>query len=190
MSAEFRGAMRAAVRGLGSARRAAPLHLEALARLSLAGPMRPDAGPADFADFVLVGVWWLLREVEAAGLSVDAVTFDNVAGPVALQLGATKSDIQGRGVVRAHRCICGVNPQWSRLCPHCALHRQLNRRVLAGALPEAPLFPDVVSGAWVAKRVVVEQLRQVFAASSGADVDGHSMRRTGAQLLTKSGVAP
>ena len=76
------------------------------------------------------------------------------------------------------------------MCPHCALHRQLSRRLLAEAPPEAPLFPSAGSNTWVAKREVVERLRVVFATSSGTAVDGHSVRRTGAQLLTRSGVAP
>ena len=105
-AAAFRGAMRAAVRGLGPARRAAALQLDVLARLSISGSLRQQAGPAEFADFVRVGVWWLLREAEAAGLSVDAVLPGGAGSPIALRLGATKTDIQGRGVTRAHRCIC------------------------------------------------------------------------------------
>ena len=90
-----RGALRAAVRGLGPARRAARLRLGELG--DRAADQQDEAldAPRDYGAFVVVGVWWLLREVECSALRVasvlDGAAAGGAAGVVSLTLGATTS---------------------------------------------------------------------------------------------------
>lgn len=187
----FRGALRAAVRGQGPPRRAATLAVAALA--AAGGAVQDDAalGPHEMGAFALVAVWWLLREVEASALTVDAVVDDSsLGGPVALRLGATKTDIQGRGVSRAHRCLCRASPAWARLCPACALRAVAARRRAEGSGPGDPLFPAVGRRGFCEKKDTVRALAALFVPEGAGAVTGHSMRRTGAQLLTAYGVEP
>ena len=186
----FRGALRSAIRGLGPPKRAARI---ATAELCARGDCTQDGieeGPRHVGAFTIVGVWWLLREVECSALSLSSVQEAAGSDAISLLLGATKTDIQGRGVVRAHRCICSTRTAWKTICPACTLRRQLQRRRQAGAESEAPLFPAAGSDMWTVKRAVVQALRGTYAAEESGVVDGHSMRRTGAQLLTASGVEP
>ena len=150
--------------------------------------------PADFGAFVVVGVWWLLREIECSALTLAAVSggtpADAASCPASLSLGATKTDIQGRGALRSHRCLCGTSAAWAPICPACALRAQVARRRAAGASDQDPLFQAAGAGDWCDKRPTVELLRARFTPEAEGAITGHSMRRTGAQLLTASGVEP
>ena len=138
----------------------------------------------------MVGVWWLLREIECAALTIASVSNALGGGPVVLHLGATKTDIQGRGVSRAHRCLCEVSPQWARICPACTLRSQWRMRCEQSADMEAPLFP-APDNQRTQKRHTVDAMREVFQSEiDGVTVDGHSLRRTGAQLMAASGLPP
>merc|ERR1712051_433887 len=68
-----RDAARSCIRGLGAPMRASPLPLERLHELD--GDRTPwiAGGPCSPRNTIVVGTWWLLREVELATLRVSLV---------------------------------------------------------------------------------------------------------------------
>ena len=190
LALQFKGAKRAAVRDLGPPSRAAPLRLEEVGSHASLRQCRWEQAPRDLGAFVVVGVWWLLREVECAHLVVDAIEGVCGHGPVMVRLGATKTDIQGRGVSRGHRCLCTEHPTLSSRCPACVLRRQVSARLQEGASGSDWLFPAVVGDEVCVKRVTIEAMRAHYSPEAAGSVSGHSMRRTGAQMLAAAGVDP
>eukprot|EP00969_Alexandrium_andersonii_P128984 5700055-Alexandrium_andersonii.AAC.1 len=102
-------------------------------------------------ELLVAGCWWLLREIEAANITLEDVRIEGLA--VHLCLPASKTDPQAQGVWRAHRCACGSLPGAPRylplgLCPACAVVRQdrLVRgiwEICSQEIPGAmPLFPN------------------------------------------------
>lgn len=190
LSIEFRGACRAAIRGQGPPDRAPPIDLDSFGLQEQHQQRTRVHAPVDIGAFVLVGVWWLLREIECAALRLDSVEHGDSEGPVAIRLGVTKTDIQGRGAVRAHTCVCATSPSWCAICPACTLRRQFRKRLRETPDRSAPLFPGV-EGSATTKRPTVAAMREVAKSTTdGSEVDGHSMRRTGAQLMAAAGVQP
>lgn len=92
---QFRGALRAATRGLGPPRRAEAFSISSLeAAVDMYLPA-VATGPVYPGRFVIIGMWWLMREVEVSLPRVEQVV---VEGPlVTLDLSATRTD---RGEVR------------------------------------------------------------------------------------------
>ena len=107
---------------------------------------------------------------------------------MALHLGATKTDIRGRGARRAHMCICHKSDLWKSLCPSCALAKQLARRRAQGAWSDDPLFPGIDGKSNTVKRATVEAMRAVYSPLGRGQIDGHSMRRSGAQYMAAAGI--
>ena len=105
---EIRDSTRALRRGLGPPKRAQPLYLEKVAKyaeLQKKGPMGMIAYGA------MVGLWWMLREVELAALCSNHISTqpcDPVTGGgfATLNLPISKMDIQALGKKRTHQCIC------------------------------------------------------------------------------------
>ena len=152
---------------------------------------------------MVVGSWWLLRELEASSTrAVHVGLHVGEAGRLVarLSLPASKSDQEARGVTRGHACTCAGAP--SPGCPAHALADQLRflERQFPGHFvqgvpsPELPLFPDAEGGA-CAKDAVVRTI--LFAATAlglptsspdGAErISGHTLRVTGAQGLDRAG---
>ena len=187
----FKGARRAAVRGLGPSVRAAPFRASEIREQVASTQSCSTGAPRDYGAFVLVGVWWLLREIEASALTVASVEQEAGGGSlVALRLGVTKADIRGRGAVRAHRCVCALAGPWAAACPACSLKSVAQRRLAEGAGPSDPLFVAADGRSCCVKADTVALLRARFTTAGEGVIDGHSMRRTGAQLLTAAGVEP
>lgn len=184
---QFKGALRAATRGLGPSRRAEAFSLQALHVVQDADQAVTQGGPAAPGRFATIGTWWLLREIEVSLLRLGQVL--DSQGLVTLDLSATKTDPAGRGMKRAHRCICRVAAQVELPCPACAARRQFALRRSQGAPDAELLFADQESGA-VSKHAAVETLRALLPPEGPGRICGHSMRRTGAQVLTASGVEP
>lgn len=177
------------MRGLGPPRRAAALGLDTLRAQGAQVQLTVADAPRDIGAFVVVAVWWLLREIEASALVMSSVLVQQSTGVVSLALGATKNDIRGQGAVRSHRCICQVAPSWAALCPACTLRAQQGRRRREGAEESDPLFPGAAAGV-CSKQGTVTVLRSLFRPEGAGAVSGHSMRRTGAQMLSAGGVEP
>ena len=165
------------------------------------------AGPMGPRNFVVVGSWWLTREVELSTARAAMVTLEAVAGggPIARwSLPASKNDPTALGTSRAHRCQCAAatGGTASPLCPVHAIWDQL--LLLKKHFPsrwhdgkprdDLPLFPTQLGGV-VTKEAAVETLewaaRHLGAPASTPDgserLSGHSMRATGAQGLAARG---
>ena len=128
----LRGCSRACMRGLGPPQRAPEVRISLVARTEdpvfqpgvPGGPRRPRRA-------FVVAMWWLLREIELAALTlhVSSVKVWMMEGRrrATLFLPLTKKDQQGRGAARTWSCICvsgpladgGVDVRQARLCPVC-----------------------------------------------------------------------
>lgn len=90
---------------------------------------------------------------------------------------------------RAHRCIFGKAAVVRLPCPACTVRAQLTLRVCQGASANDLLFVDAEGGA-VAKHAAVDTLRAILRPEGPGAISGHSMRRTGGQVLTAAGFEP
>ena len=152
---------------------------------------------------VVLGSWFMMREVELATTRARLVKVDGVGAQMFVEwsLPASKNDSEAVGVSRRHGCCCGVSLSFR--CPAHAAQRQLAR--LAKLFPnrfqdglpdeDLPMFPTV-DGAVVAKEEMVETIIQaakllkvdVVSLDGSERISGHSLRVTGAQGLARSGV--
>ena len=192
----FVRALRAAKRGRGPPKQATPLPLERLPELedsrrawALAGPLWPRR-------LNIVATWWMLREIEAANVTLACVSFAGLAAT--LRLPASKTDQTGLGTSRTLACTCkaGSDP----LCPLHVLRAQVTWATdfahELGKLPATfPLFPSA-SGQVVAKVAAAATIVQTAVAlgletheATGASrFSGHSWRVSGAQFLARAGI--
>ena len=96
-------AVRSLERGLGPAKRARVVDLEAVVgrRGDTGGTQQGDI------DFVIVGALWMLRGAEAAALLGDQVSVWEDSSQASIVLGAFKTNPAGRECTRTLRCSCG-----------------------------------------------------------------------------------
>ena len=198
--------VRSCRRGLGAPCRALGLPLLRLGELlsPLGDPWVPG-GPVGPGCAMVAGAWFLTREVELATTRACLIALElGVDGEriVRWHLPASKTDVEARGVSRAHGCSCSSSSR-SLSCPYHAVLEQLERlrarfpeRCLDGAFDQdLPLFPSS-SGEVVTKDAMTativsaaERLGVPTAApDQSARVSGHSLRVTGAQGLARAGV--
>ena len=141
---------------------------------------------------VVVGSWFLLREIELAALRRGHILLDHDRQRVSLTLWASKTDTVGNLVTRTHRCCCGV--LHSGICPyHTAAAYVKNFK----GDPKDPLFAKI-PGVELEKSETVEIIRQVLLKHGvpltrpGPDglhpeqrFGGHVLRVAGSQFLTR-----
>ena len=151
--------LRSCKRGVGGPVKALALPLLRLGELDIDqdepwvhyGPVGPGCA-------MIAGAWFLTREVELSTTRACLVTFEvNGAGDkvVKWSLPASKSDVEARGVARAHGCNCGLGA-FASSCPYHAIMAQLDRlrRLFPnrwsddGPFSDLPLFPTVDGGGW------------------------------------------
>jgi hypothetical protein len=77
---------------------------------------------------IVIGCWWLLREVELSNASVGDVTFTSKGKPQLL-LPVSKADASALGEMRSHECACETNVSnqgylQNNICPACTLAAQ------------------------------------------------------------------
>ncbi|CAK0804234.1 unnamed protein product [Prorocentrum cordatum] len=183
----MRGCRRASIRGLGPPTHAAVFTLESWLVAAHVKRAHAQGGPTEPGRFITVGTWWMLREIEVALLTIERVRFLEETDSVAVDLGVTKKDIQGCGCTRVHSCICQCRPEWQAICPVCVVRAQLQKRRADQAEPCDPLFADA-AGYAVVKRAAVATMRALLVPEGAGQVNGHSLRRMGAQLLAAAGV--
>ena len=195
-------ATRSCSRGLGPPRRA--LALDVLRFVGL--PTSPDpwvpGGPVGPRNMMVIGSWWLLREIEAAGARAKHVRIVPGSPLVAtFLLPTSKTDLQAVGAARAQPCICGS----STPRPDCPVHAAwdqllLLRRMFPGRHSDGkpstdlPLFPDA-RGKAISKALFTKTLLEGARLSEqpltnldgSLRVSGHSLRASGAQLLARLG---
>ena len=197
-------AVRSCRRGLGPATRAKALDFVRLGELRQSPEPWTPGGPLGPAAAMVIGAWWLMREVEAATVRAAHVTLSEVRGRLSaeIRLPVTKADQQALGVARSHACTCPPDHRRSD-CPAHAVAEQM--LLLRRAFPSRfgpdgpdlslPLFPQR-SGAPVSKAcfaaticAAAVQLGTELRSSDGTErVSGHSLRVTGAQGLASLGV--
>jgi len=195
-------AVRSCTRGLGGPVKAQALRFDSLHLLDGTHLPWVSGGPLGGRNAMVLGCWFLMREVELSTARAAAVGLDKARREVSFYLPASKTDTQALGVRRAHRCSC---PQGGAPSPRCPFHAawdqllMLQRRfgsqfVDGSPSPELLLFPRE-DGTAVSKESMAETIR-VAATAQGIEapldgserVSGHSLRVTGAQGLAQLGV--
>ena len=162
-----------------------------------AGPLNPKAA-------ILVGAWWLCREIEMSTLHAAMVEFNLVIRPptASVHFPASKSDQLAAGLARTLACTCSASSPDRAGCPvHVLVDHVL---FLRATFPEAcadgefslgfPLFPSS-SGRVVQKGPMADSIREAgrllgvsACAPDGSErLSGHSLRVTGAQGLVLRG---
>lgn len=99
-----------------------------------------------------------------------------------------KTDPAGRCRWIAHPCICGLGTAQPAVCPGCVLSWHLSMRKKEGASGDDVLFTDVYRN--IDKAEVVRAMQAATPTMSEVPIDGHSIRRTGAQWITAAEVDP
>ncbi len=188
--------LRSVARGIGPARQSAVYDLERVATTDFWLPV-VDAGPLGISCCLVVGPFFMLRELEAASAKLGHVVFTSAPPQVHWELPTSKTDLQALGVARTWGCVCeGPNV----LCPVCFMARHVERlgEAFPGTPPDQlPLFPTIAGGV-PQKRDVVKSLEvvleglglPVLGTSGNRLYGGHSMRVTGAQYLAAKGLDP
>ena len=197
---------RSATRGLGGPTKARALPLSRLRELPVGSSPWARGGPVGPRNLLVVGSWFLLREVEAStarASSIRVLPRDQAGRPrVTFTLPASKNDQSAAGASRTHGCSCRDGAPDAG-CPAHAAWDQLIvlRRMFPQCWdgetpsPDLPLFPTA-SGGVCTKEAVTETILVAADAlgvsrsnEDGSErVSGHSMRATGAQGLAALGV--
>ncbi len=179
LGVEMLDCIRSCTRGIGPPKRAAPLPLD-----RLQWPYPAPCALLGGTDSVLIGCWWLLREVELAGLLKSDITLldGDGCGVASLNIALSKCDHTAKGAHRKLSCVC-PRP----LCPVAAV-----KRVLATVEGEARSSYLIRNreGAPATKAEAVLEIRHLgshLGITTG--LSGHSMRVTGAQRLARAGVS-
>ena len=149
-------------------------------------------------DMVVIGVWWMLREVEMSAAQVQHLHVENSMAHLLVPVHKTESC--GNLMTRSLACACSNSP--SRLCPWHAVERHLVRVYNHQCYrPQAyfPLFPDS-DGKAPTKQRLVGAIHSVIAQTGIAmqrpdekgvwrpRFGGHVLRVAGAQFLSSAGV--
>ena len=146
--------IRSCKRGIGPAKRCEGLVFEIMGDLPASqaawctgGPWRPRAA-------LILGAWWMLREVEFSNAELRSVSFNRRLRSASWTLPTSKADVSALGETVTHGCCCRWDGNFrapSPLCPYhlllehmkCQFRRYRSRFDSAGwALPGYPLFPD------------------------------------------------
>ena len=195
----FRKSKRAVNRGIGPARQSAALNLVAAFKALEGRTHDPvcDRGHVGLRNLIVVGCFWMLRELEVSCAKVCHLEVDMVHSWVDWTLPVSKTDIKPLSKRRRWECVCSGN--LTRPCLFHAIVNQLEvlRRSHGGELSgSSPLFPTL-SGNFVDKRCVVASIefvanltREALAGSGGVQrFGGQSLRVTGARLMAGMGIS-
>ena len=195
----FRKSKRAVNRGIGPARQSAALDLEAAFKALDDRTCAPvcDRGPVGLRNLIVIGCFWMLRELEISCAKVCLLEVDLVHSWVDWTLPVSETDVRALGKVRRWECVCSGD--LTRPCPFHAIVNQLEifRLSHGGELSgSSPLFPTL-SGGFVDKRHVVARIEfvanltgEALTGSGGVRrFGGHSLRVTGARLMAGMGIS-
>ena len=195
---------RSCTRGLGEPSRPRALPFADLHRLPHGRSAWVTSGPVNPKAAILVGSWWLCREIELSTMRAALVEFNLVLRPpsASLTLPASKTDQLAAGMSRSLSCTCSTSTSDRAGCPvHVLIDHVL---FLRSTFPAAcasgefsssfPLFPTA-GGQVVQKGPMADTIREAgrmlgIAASApdGSErITGHSLRVTGAQGLVLRG---
>ena len=183
---------RSVLRGLGGPTRSEPFdfldvvkHLEGVEEpLIENGPIFPQV-------MVVVGVYFMLRELELSAIDVSDLSFSQ-NDSVTLNLPVSKTDWMAKGCRRTWSCLCSLG----RPCPVHVLSAYVKILSDRGQLG-GPLI-RTIEGQFCTKQAVVDTIRHAVHAAGGLAkstsgewvVSGHTFRITGARTLTLWGLDP
>ena len=189
---KFKLCMRAATRDAGPAKKAVEVKKEhwagGLSREENYGKTNMDkklkvclvAAKAAFA----VATHWMLREIELADLQHKDVAFDVLKRRVTLTWTKSKTDTEARGMCRVLQCTC-TSQECDLHCPYEATWRLVHGGGLETTIQcigEGYILKSL-QGKKVRKCDIVAAWKTLY----GADVTGHSPRRTGALQYIRDG---
>jgi hypothetical protein len=188
---------RAFARGSGADRQSAPLDPTMVSTAIGLLPVLPQ-GLHDPARCILIGSFFLLREMELAAARVGDLTLDLVKRTVTLRLPISKTDQGGAGTSRVWPCCClGTS---AVPCAFCCMRCHVESLALKfgdrSTVTSFPLFPSC-DGATVTKAAVVLAI-EAMADHLGLPLSdplgrrafgGHSLRVSGAQYLASRGLS-
>ena len=179
---------RSAQRGLAGPSRSEPFDLLSTVKAveDSQGPIC-DGGPRHIAPLIVCATFFMLREIEASGIQVVDVTFDERA--VTISLPVSKVDWRAKGTRRTWQCICDSYP----VCPFHVLKHHAGKLDLID--DQAPFFPST-GGTFCTKDGVTATIRhaaelagqQTRDASGSWLISGHTFRITGARTLAVLGL--
>ena len=168
---------------------------------------RSDMAPAEGVAMVMVGMAWLLREVEVSTLFIDQWTIglDEFEKSASLFLPSSKVDQQGIGVKRTLTCRCRGLENFG--CPFHTLRRAVNLQLMRLGfnnlkdvpIGHFPLFGQVQDPAQRAdKASVIKEMQRLAKIVSlkhpekpsfkVEEISGHTMRRSGIKELGRQGL--
>ena len=186
-------------RGVGQQKQTQALPLERLGELPGGDEAWCKHGPTGAADALIVGSWWLMRELELASLDFTEVVVNTALKQAEIRLSCSKSDCKAVGRGRTHGCSCDADGPEVEYCPfHSVMrHRQRVLRLFpeAEAVEAFPFFPTTEGGR--VTKAAFQQSVELAATMLGlptrgprgeAFFTGHVCRRTGAEALTAAGV--
>ena len=149
-------------------------------------------------DMVIIGVWWMLREIEMSSAMVQHLWLEHDRAHLLVPVHKTESC--GNLMPRALGCACSSTP--SRLCPWHSVERHLTRvynHACFRPQSQFPLFPDE-RGRPASKARMIEAFQLVIGATGTSltkpdergqhrtRFGGHTLRVSGAQFLAGAGV--
>ena len=111
--------VRSCRRGIGPAKRCEGLILEQLPSLPGAWPAWVHRGPWRPRAALIVGSWWMLREIEFSNAELRAVSFNVQALTATLALPASKTDPSAIGTAITHGCCCAVEAAGATRAERC-----------------------------------------------------------------------
>jgi len=189
---------RSAERGIGTASHSEGLPHEDFHRLSDSAEAWVQGGPLFPRRALIIGSWFLLREIELAGLLLVHVELIVDSPPrVRPHLPVSKADTTAIGTFRELDCTCP-----SPLAP-CPYHTAADQHAFASAAsarfgtpPSSfPFFPTRARTSASKQAVVntiVNAASQLQLPLTAANVrprfNGHSLRATGAEYLARQGI--
>ena len=195
--------LRSCRRGIGPPVRAMALPFVRLHELPADRDPWCPGGPLCPRNVIVGGAWFMTREIELSTARASLVRIRTQPELVVeWHLPASKTDPMAFGMSRSHGCACGAGPPRAS-CPVHALWDQLTflharfpeRWVGCAPEPQLPLFPDQ-RGRVVEKSAMVLTIRKAATLLQSPlcsvdcleQVNGHSLRPTGAQGLSRLGL--
>ena len=186
------------MRGMGPPRQSGPIDYITAAMTDYGEDPVIKNGPIGTNNLIVIGVMFLLRELELATARRANCRINNKTKTVTMRLTASKRDPEAIGIERTWGCVCDKNTP-ANICPfHAAMKQQeiLNQRFgVIGPEDDIPLFPRL-DGKCVEGDVMV-QLVELIASRQGQALKtadgvtrfgGHSWRATGAVYLSSIGI--
>ena len=185
-----RKCVRSVLRGLAGPTRSEPFHFDSVvAYLKECDEPVCSTGPESPLAMVVIGVYFMLRELELSAIDMTDVVFGTDS--ITLSLPVSKVDWQAKGCTRTWSCVCHLNY-------HCPFHiLKLYDEKIRSSRCTGPWIATA-TGEYCTKQGVVDTLRHVVRATGGVvqnqagnwTMSGHSFRITGARTLAMWGLDP